>query len=102
MQINVIKKIGHWMLNKKTGKKAIYVPSEEKQYAVLQYICKHPGCKSAEISAKTKLSSRTVERSISELKKQGLIEHTGSKKTGGYKAVNNPPEEKGEEAERKE
>ena len=94
----------NWPLDveQENGKKSIYVPSEEKQYAVLQYICKHPGCKSAEISAKTKLSSRTVERSISELKKQGLIEHTGSKKTGGYKAVNNPPEENVEEAEQKE
>ncbi|MBO4382000.1 MAG: winged helix-turn-helix domain-containing protein, partial [Bacteroidales bacterium] len=59
-------------------------------------ICKQPGCKSAEISAKIELSSRTVERCLFELKKQGLIQYTGSKKTGGYKAVNNPPEEKDE------
>ncbi len=76
-------------VEQENGRKSIYVPSEEKQDTVLQYICKHPGCKSAEISAKTKLSSRTVERCISELKKQGLIEHTGSKKWGGYKAIEN-------------
>jgi hypothetical protein len=29
-----------------------------------------------------------VSSGISKLKQQGLIEHTGSKKSGGYKAVN--------------
>ena len=76
-------------VEQENGRKSIYVPSEEKQDTVLQYICKHPGCKSAEISAKTKLSSRTVERCIAELKQQGFIEHTGSKKSGGYKAIEN-------------
>lgn len=64
-------------------------PSKNKKNTVLKYIQKHPGCKSTDISAKTKFSSSTVERSISELKKQGLIEHTGSKKSGGYKAIEN-------------
>ena len=36
------------------------------------------------------MSPRTVERCIAELKKQGLIEHTGSKKSGGYKVVSTP------------
>ncbi|MBO7587620.1 MAG: MarR family transcriptional regulator [Bacteroidales bacterium] len=57
---------------------------------------KHPNCSTADIVAATGFSLSTVERSIVELKQQGLIEHTGSKKTGGYKAVNNPPEENDE------
>ena len=87
-----------WTLDieQENEKKSIYVPSEEKQYAVLQYICKQPGCKSAEISAKIELSSRTVERCLFELKKQGLIQYTGSKKTGGYQVVSRQGEEKGE------
>ena len=36
------------------------------------------------------MSPRTVERCIAELKKQGLIEHTGSKKSGGYRVVSTP------------
>ena len=36
------------------------------------------------------MSPRTVERCIAELKKQGLIEHAGSKKSGGYRVVSTP------------
>jgi hypothetical protein len=44
----------------------------------------YANCNSADIIAGTKYSLSTVERCLSELRKQGLIEHTGSKKCGGY------------------
>lgn len=71
-------------------------PSDDKIKAVLSYIEKNPNCNSVDIIAKTEFSLSTVGRCLYQLKKQGLIEHTGSKKTGGYKAVNNPPEENDE------
>ncbi len=77
-------------------------PSDDKIKAVLSCIEKNPNCNSVDIIAKTEFSLSTVGRCLYQLKKQGLIEHTGSKKTGGYKAVNNPPEENVEEAEQKE
>ena len=71
-------------------------PPQEKIQEVLACIEKQPNCNTADIVSATGFSLSTVERSIVELKQQGLIEHTGSKKTGGYKAVNNPPEENDE------
>ena len=62
-------------------------PSEEKVKAVLSYIESHPDCNSADIIVGTEFSQSTVERCLAELKKQELIEYTGSKKTGGYKRV---------------
>ena len=62
-------------------------PPEEKQQEVLAYIGTHPNCNSADIVAGTDFSLSTIERCLFELKKQGLIEHTGSKKSGGYKRV---------------
>jgi hypothetical protein len=68
-------------------KRKSIMPSQDKKDAVLHYIKEHSGCRSSDISAQTHFSSSTVERSISELKKQGLIRHTGSKKQGGYYVV---------------
>ena len=68
------------------------LPSEEKISAVLLCVQEHPGCKCSEISAQTKFSSSTVERCIAELRKQGLVEHIGTKKGGGYHLVNIPQE----------
>ena len=68
-------------------KRKSIMPSQDKKDAVLHYIKEHSGCRSSEISAQTHFSSSTVERSIAELKKQGLIKHTGSRKLGGYFAV---------------
>ena len=63
------------------------IPPEEKVQEVLAYIENHPNCNSADIIAGTEYSLSTVERCLAELKKQGLIQYTGSKKTGGYKRV---------------
>ena len=62
-------------------------PPDEKVQEVLSYIEQHANCNSADIVGGTSYSLSTVERCLSELRKQGLIEHTGSKKSGGYCAV---------------
>ena len=62
-------------------------PPDEKIQEVLSYIGKHPNCNSTDIVGGTSYSLSTVERCLSELRKQGLIEHNGSKKSGGYCAV---------------
>ena len=70
-----------------TAKRKPATPSEEKVQGVLAYIENHPNCNSADIIAETEYSLSTVERCLFELKRQGVIEHTGSKKSGGYKRV---------------
>ena len=69
------------------AKRKTATPPDEKIQEVLYYIGKHPSCNSADIVGGTSYSLSTVERCLSELRKQGLIEHTGSKKSGGYCAV---------------
>ncbi|MCR5550457.1 MAG: winged helix-turn-helix transcriptional regulator [Bacteroidales bacterium] len=72
---------------RRKSKRKPAIPPQEKVKKVFSYINKHPNCNTTDVVAKTKLSSRTVERCIAELKQQGFIEHTGSKKLGGYEAV---------------
>lgn len=55
--------------------------------SIYQYIRKHPSCTSADLQKLTGLSPNSVYRYISVLKQRGLITHTGSKRTGGYYAV---------------
>ena len=62
-------------------------PSQEKQETVFDFIQSHPGTRSTEIIAGTSLSQSTVERCLSELRKQGRVAYVGSKKNGGYEAV---------------
>lgn len=64
-------------------------PIEAKQTSelVLKYIQEHPNCKGGDITQYCKQSLRTVNRILAQLKKEGLIEYVGSKKTGGYKVV---------------
>ena len=69
------------------GKQKPATPLDEKIREVLSYIENHANCNSADIIAGTKYSLSTIERCLSELRKQGLIEHTGSKKSGGYRTV---------------
>ena len=66
------------------GKKEPSVPPKEKLDAVLHYIQEHPGCRSPELISHTAFSQTTLDRCLFELKKSGLIEFTGSKKSGGY------------------
>lgn len=57
--------------------------------SILEVVEHHPGCSTQFIASQfpVRTSVRTIERCIAELKKHGLIEHTGSKKSGGYRVV---------------
>ena len=54
------------------------------QQAVLDCIATHPGLRVPKLSELTNIPSKSIERHISALIDHGLIEHQGSKKTGGY------------------
>lgn len=61
---------------------------------VYAYIQEHPGASAGDIKKNRNVSQSTVNRILGQLKKEGLIEYRGSKRKGGYFAV-----EKGEEGE---
>lgn len=82
------KKISKKTAHRDTKRKPILPPKDAVE-AVFNCIQRHPDCKSADIVAETSHSLSTVERCISELRKQGRITYVGSKKTGGYYVVNN-------------
>lgn len=52
---------------------------------VYNHIVKNPGISSVRIMELTSFSPSTVNRILAQLKKEGLIEYVGSKKTGGYR-----------------
>ena len=56
------------------------------QQAVLDCIKAHPGLKVPGIEAETGIPAKSIERHIKVLIARNLIEHRGSKKTGGYYA----------------
>lgn len=53
---------------------------------LLAYIRLHPGQRAGEIATVFKLTKRTIERWLKQLKENGLIEFRGAAKTGGYYA----------------
>ena len=81
------------------NKKTSSIPPKEKLDAVLGYIQEHPGCRSTEIMSYTSYSQTTMDRCLFELKKQGLIKYSGSKKKGGYYLIVPPQEGVGVESE---
>ena len=74
-------------IEEEKGKKGPSVPPKEKLDAVFNYIKEHPGCRSTELISHTSYSQTTMDRCLFELKKKGLIEYTGSKKSGGYRPI---------------
>ncbi|MBR6174062.1 MAG: MarR family transcriptional regulator [Bacteroidales bacterium] len=54
---------------------------------VLSFISEHPDCKGSDIADHLHVSLSTVNRILAQLKAEGLVEYVGSKKTGGYQAV---------------
>ena len=54
------------------------------QQAVLDCIKAHPGLRVPGIEAETGIPAKSIERHVSALIDKNLIEHRGSKKTGGY------------------
>ena len=83
---------------KEKCKKPTSVPPKEKIDTVLDYINKHPGCRSTGIISQTSYSKTTLDRCLSDLKKQGLVEYIGSKKSGGYRVVSTPQDNETAEA----
>lgn len=81
------------------NKKTPSIPPKEKLDAVLGYIQEHPGCRSTKIMSYTSYSQTTMDRCLFELKKQGLIKYSGSKKKGGYYLIVPPQEGVGVESE---
>ena len=59
-------------------------PLNAGQQQVLDCIKVHPGLKVPGISDETEIPAKSIERHIKVLTERGLIEHRGSKKTGGY------------------
>lgn len=57
------------------------------QKKTLEYIYQHEGCNTKQISIGLDVPFDTIEKQIRILLKKGLIEHRGSKKTGGYYPV---------------
>lgn len=86
----------------KKVKRSPSVPSKDKLDAVLGYIGEHPGCRSTIIIAHTSYPKTTMERCLSFLRKQGLIEYSGSKKRGGYHLANTSQKDKAEGITQKE
>ena len=74
------------------------VPPDEKVRVVLSFIENHPNCNSVDIIAETQFSLSTVERCLIELKKNGFVEHVGSRRRGGYIVVSAPQEKVNTEA----
>ena len=57
------------------------------QQTVLDTIKTHPGLNVPTLSDETGIPAKSVERHVKVLMERGLIEHRGSKKTGGYHAL---------------
>ena len=64
------------------------------QRVVLACITAHPGYSVPQISASTGIPQKSIERHVSALLEKNLIAHRGSKKTGGYFAINETTENK--------
>ena len=58
------------------------------QIKVLEYIESNGGCSVPEIHEDTGIPCKSLERHISVLRALGFLEHTGSKKSGGYYVIN--------------
>lgn len=64
-----------------------------KYSATLGFISEHAGCSIKDIVDETAIPQSTVTRILAELKRDGLIEYVGSKKTGGYQVAGGLQEE---------
>ena len=60
---------------------------------IRHYIANHSNCKLNDIVSGTQIPKSTVTRYLKEMQDEGLIEYTGSKKTGGYRVRQQPSSE---------
>ena len=75
------------LLPKQQSKSLTNNQRKQQRDILLEYIRKHPNCSATDIKKNRRISQSTVNRILAQLKKEGLIEYVGSKKTGGYKVV---------------
>ena len=54
---------------------------------VYLYIRRHPDCKASKIASSLPIPTGSLNHILKQFKDEGIIEHTGSKKTGGYRVV---------------
>lgn len=59
------------------------------QRCALEAVRQHPGYRVPQLSTATGIPAKTVERHVADLISRHLVEHRGSKKTGGYYAIIN-------------
>ena len=72
------------------NKKVTLLKQHRNARRVFSYIHRHPSCKANQIAAKLSISEGSLNRILAQLRKEGLIEYVGSKKTGGYHAIETP------------
>ena len=51
---------------------------------LIQALTEHPSCKSSDLTDHIHISRSTLNRILKQLRDEGLIQYSGSKKTGGY------------------
>lgn len=70
-----------------TKPKTVRQKKSQQRDLLYAFIAEHPGCAAAEIKRNRSISQSTVNRLLAQLKEEGKIVYTGSKKTGGYHVV---------------
>ena len=78
---------GHMIVSLEDGIIRPIAGTNAPQRIVLACLVAHPGYSVPQISASTGIPAKSVERHVAALIDRGLIEHRGSKKTGGYYAL---------------
>ena len=73
--------------HEKSDDKVINHITNKQQARIYKYVCQHPDCTAKDIRKFVKTTPNTIYRHIARLKQQGLIEHVGANKTGGYRVV---------------
>lgn len=76
--------------NRKQRKEFSDITSDKRRKqtaSVYSFIANHPGCSAVEIKKHKHLSISTIQRIVVILKRRGMVEYWGSKRSGGYYAV---------------
>lgn len=60
---------------------------EKFEKLIFDFISQHPDCSASDIKKNRSLSQTSINRIIKQLKDEGRIEYVGSRRTGGYRAV---------------
>ena len=60
---------------------------EKFEKLIFDFISQHPDCSASDIKKNRSLSQTSINRIIKQLKDEGRIEYVGSRRAGGYRAV---------------